>query len=205
MRRIDLKRLLSWLGLSLLRLPVNSATRPAIRTTFVHLAMNVPGVLYEPRAPRHEAHTGVLVMHGADYLSFSACTELSQRGYRVLCANPSGGGLDQDLHDVALGVQYLRAQRGIKHVVLFGHSGGATLMTAYQNIAENGVAVCQSTEKIHKCPDSLAGLPKVDAMVLPDANWGNAEMTLFSVDPAVTDDDTCPLYTPSRGKPLDQR
>lgn len=172
---------------------------PGIKTTFVHLAQGVPGVLYEPVAPGPKSHIGVFVMHASgDYLNFSACTELSRRGYRVLCANNSSsksgafddGILDKALLEAKTAVAYLRNYPGVEKVVLFGHSGGATLMTAYQDIAENGVKVCQGSEKIHKCPDNLAGLPAADGVVLADANWGQAEMVLFSVDPAVVGEDS---------------
>jgi hypothetical protein len=159
-----------------------------IKNTFVHLGNGVPGVLYEPVKPGIKSQIAVLVMHGGDYLSFSACTELSRRGYRVLCANPSGGSQDKNILDAKLAMTYLRKVSGVTKVVLFGHSGGATLMTGYQYIAEGGVKACQGAEKIYKCPDTLAGLPAADGIVLPDSNWGNAEMTLFSVDPAVSNE-----------------
>jgi hypothetical protein len=167
----------------------NAAEDASIKNTFVHLAQGVPGVLYEPVSPGPKSQIAVFVMHGGDYLAFSACTELSRRGYRVFCVNPSGGNLDKTLLEAKLAVNYLRQYPGVRKVVLFGHSGGATPMTAYQDIAENGVKVCQGAEKIHKCPDTLAGLPKADGVVLPDANFGNAEMTVFSIDPAVVRDD----------------
>lgn len=168
----------------------------AARTRFVHLARGAPGVLYEPAVIGAKAETAIFVMHSSvDYLSFSACTELSQRGYRVLCANNStsksgasnDGVLDQVLTEAGAGVAYLRHLQGVKHVVLLGHSGGGTVMSAYQFIAEGGVKACQSAEKIWKCPDSLAGLPPADGVMLIDSNWGLAEMTLFSIDPAVVD------------------
>jgi hypothetical protein len=162
----------------------------SVRTTFVHLAMNVPGVLYEPLTPGPKARIALLVAHGADYLTFSACTELSKRGYRVLCENPSGPNLDRSMQEVKLGVDFLLKQPGVNKVILFGHSGGATIMTAYQDVAENGVKVCQDARKIHKCPNSLEGLTPAAGVVLADPNWGNAEMTLFSVDPAVKDEST---------------
>ena len=180
---------------------------PSVKATFVPLGMGVPGVLYEPVAPGEKSRIGLFVMHaGADYLTFSACTELSKRGYRVLCANNSGGSLDHILLDAKRGVAYLRALAGVKKVVLWGHSGGATVMTAYQVVAENGVKVCQAAEKIAKCSDSLAGLPAADGLVLADSNWGNAEMTLFSIDPAVVRDDSgmdvkpeLDLFNPTNG------
>ena len=101
---------------------------------------------------------------------------------------------------------WLRQQPGVRHVVLLGHSGGGTVMSAYQMIAEGGVPACRSAEKIWKCPDTLANLPPADALMLIDSNWGLAEMTLFSIDPAVTDetrgthlDPALDMYNPANG------
>ena len=175
--------------------------RPApgqeVTTRFVPLARGAPGVLYEPARPGAKAETAVFVMHSSvDYLSFSACTELSQRGYRVLCANNSTGKsgvsndgiLDQVLIEAGAGIAWLRKLPGVKHVVLLGHSGGGTVMSAYQFVAEGGIKACQTADKIWKCPDSLADLPPADGVMLVDSNWGLAAMTLFSIDPAVKDE-----------------
>ncbi|WP_206241732.1 alpha/beta hydrolase family protein [Novosphingobium terrae] len=186
-----------------------------VKTSFVHLAQGVPGVLYEPVNPGTKAAIAVFAMHSAgDYLSFSACTQLAQRGYRVLCANNStgkGGSFDEGslervLLDAKAAVTYLRSLPEVKHVVLMGHSGGATVMSAYQMIAEGGVATCQGAEKIFKCSDALAGLPKADGFMAVDANWGLSTMTLFSIDPAVTDeghalklDPALDLFNPANG------
>ena len=173
--------------------------RPAITRTFVRLANGVPAVLYAPATPSGKSRIAVFAMHSnADYLEFSACTELAGRGYRVLCANNSlgkagtfqEGQLDRIIGEAKLGVEYLRAQPGIQRIVLFGHSGGATLMSAYQMIAERGLASCRGPEKIHQCPDDLAGLPAADGMLLIDSNWGQATMSLLSTDPAVTSEQT---------------
>lgn len=201
--------------LGLLALAPAAAQAPAIRTSFVHLARGVPGVLYEPIKPGVKASIGVFIMHStADYLSFPGCTELARRGYRVLCANnvtgksgvSNDGVLDQVLLDAKAGVAWLRKLPGVKHVVLLGHSGGGTVMSAYQYIAENGVKACQAPEKIWKCPDTLAGLPPADGLMLIDSNWGLAEMTLFSIDPAVVDehsgmtlDPALDMFNPANG------
>jgi pimeloyl-ACP methyl ester carboxylesterase len=169
---------------------------PTIKNTFVHLGNNVPAVLYEPVKAGPKSQIALLVTHGGDYLTFSACTELSRRGYRVLCEDPSGSGLDRTLLETKLGVDYLRAYPGVKKVLLFGHSGGATIVTAYQAVAENGVKFCQDEKKIHKCPANLAGLTPADGLVLPDPNWGNAVMALFSVDPAIVDESTGQILDP---------
>ncbi|GLK43884.1 MULTISPECIES: hypothetical protein [Novosphingobium] len=193
--------------------PVQAA--PAVKTTFVPLARGVPGVLYEPTVPGPKAATAVFAMHSsADYLSFSACTELAQRGYRVLCANNStsksgaanDGMLDQVLVEAKAAVSWLRRQPGVRHVVLLGHSGGGTVMSAYQFIAEGGLGACRSAEKIWKCPGSLADLPPADGVMLIDSNWGLGAMTLFSIDPAVKTEDSgtaldpaLDMYNPANG------
>ena len=171
-----------------------------IKTTFVRLGPGVPGLLYEPATPGPKSAIAVFAMHSeVDYLQFSACAELSKRGYRVLCANNStrkGGGVDSDLNidsillDAKLAVTWLRRYPGVRKVVLLGHSGGGTLMAAYQSIAESGVVACQGPEKIIKCPASLAGLPPADGLMLLDSNYGLGAMMLFSLDPAVSDETT---------------
>jgi hypothetical protein len=154
-------------------------TDAAIRTTFVRLAPGVPGVLYEPSAPGPKSAIAVFAMHsGGDYLTHSSCTELSKRGYRVLCANNStsksggadDGNIDRIVGEMRIALDWLRTVPGVEKVVLFGHSGGATIQTAYQMIAEGGVAACQRAELIAKCPSDLAGLKAADGVVLADAN-----------------------------------
>lgn len=170
-------------------------TDPSIRTTFVRLAAGVPGVLYEPVSLGPKSQIAVFAMHSAaDYTAFSACLELAKRGYRVLCANNSTsksgafdeGGLDRVMLDAKAGVAWLRTVPGVQKIVLWGHSGGATVMTAYQMVAEGGAKACQGREKIWQCSESLAGLPPADGIVLADPNWGLATMSLFSIDPAVS-------------------
>ena len=177
---------------------------PSITRTYVPLGAGTPGVLYEPVKPGDKAHIAVVVMHGADYLTFPACFDLSMRGYRVLCADPAGTGTDASLLSVKLAVNYVRHYPGVDKVVLFGHSGGGVLMSTYQNIAENGVKICQDADKLLKCPDSLANLPPADGIILEDANWGF--MGLLSFDPAVISYDTgmkinpeFDLFSPANG------
>jgi hypothetical protein len=202
-------------SLGLTQSSVSLAQSQTVKASYVALGHGVPGVLYEPSNPGPKSQVALFVMHASgDYLNFSACTELAHRGYRVLCANNSTsksgasdeGALDKVLSEAKLAIVYLKDYPGVKKVILFGHSGGATLMTAYQLIAEGGVKACQGREKIHRCPDGLAGLPAADGVVLADANWGQAEMTLFSIDPAVVREDTgmllnvdLDMYSPKNG------
>jgi hypothetical protein len=170
----------------------SAAHGQGIKTTPVDLGGNVTGILYGPSSPGAKSGIAVFVMHlGADYSRFPACTELSNRGYTVLCARHSVGstanddGIDRKILDASRGVGYLRKSPGIRKVVLFGHSGGGMLMSTYQNVAENGLKACQGPEKIFKCSDSLAGLPPADGVMLVDAHYGDGVVNmLFGMSPS---------------------
>lgn len=181
----------------------------------VMLGAGVVGALYQPAAPSSKAGIGVMVMHAeGDYLQFSACSELSGRGYTVLCANnsfskegqSSSVELERFLLDAKKAVQHLREQPGIQKVVLLGHSGGGAMLAAYQNIAENGLSACQGKEKILPCSNAVDGLPKADGIILLDANYGLSTMTLLSLNPAIMDerqpekrDPALSLFVPENG------
>lgn len=182
-----------------------------ITRSFVRLLRRVPGVLYRADAASARGGIAVLVMHSdEDYLDCPTGAELAGRGFTVLCANvmvKEGLFFSQadKMHAVRAGVEYLRGCPGVDRVILMGHSGGATLMTAYQCIAENGVGVFQGPEKIVPHPD-CGELPPADGIMLFDANWGNAAMQLFSLDPAVADegsghviDPSLDLFSPANG------
>ncbi len=187
---------------------------PTIKATFVYLGNGAPAVLYEPANPGPKAQIAVFAMHSAlDYLRHSSCTELSHRGYRVLCANNANdksGEFNDGIWDRVLltgkaAVSFLRTYPGVKKIVLWGHSGGASVMTAYQSIAEQGVGFCRTEASIWKCPDTLAGLPKADGVILGDPNWGIANDVLTGIDPAVGNDDgmtidpALDMYNPANG------
>jgi hypothetical protein len=178
---------------------VSSSMAQSFKTTFVHLGDGVPGLLYEPVPLGEKAEIGVVAMHvDGDYLSnnpSNPCINLAKRGYRALCANCSNSkgnnkfrsdmDIDKMLLNVKAAMTYLRGYPGIRKIVLFGHSGGGGLMAAYQNIAQNGVSVCQGPEKLVKCPNSLGGMPAADGIMLVDSTLSQATNFLFSVDPAV--------------------
>lgn len=181
------------------------ALDPSIKTTFVHLGNGEPGVLYEPVNPGPKAQIAVLAEHSAlDYLNHSSCTELSKRGYRVFCVNNSNdksrgfndGSLDEVMLETKKAMVYLRNYPGVKKIVLWGHSGGATVMTAYQDTAENGVAACQEAVNIYKCSNSLAGMPPADGVILGDANFGIANDVLTAIDPSINMDNGMKIVNP---------
>jgi dienelactone hydrolase len=193
-------------GLLCLAEPAAAQTAP----TFLTLGP-ADGALYRPdgRAPA----VGVLVMHRtADYLRHPACRELSRRGFLVLCMNTRFTNneamvrFEQIALDVKAGVQYLRAQPGIRKVVLFGHSGGGPTMSFYQAVAENGAAYCKGANKLVQCTDELAGLPPADGIVFADAHPGNPVNVLRGINPSVIDESNPPaLRVDSTLDPFDPK
>ncbi len=170
--------------------------------------MGISAVLYEPVNPDERAHTAVMCIHSdSNYLAFTPCPELAARGFTVMAANTTEPKqpLERKLLELKKCVEYLKNMDGIERVVLLGHSGGATLMSCYQAVAENGCGIFQDEEKIVKMPD-IGELPAADAVMFLDSNWGNGVMTLLSIDPQVTDetstqnfDTSYDLFDPANG------
>ncbi|HEY4031489.1 MAG TPA: alpha/beta fold hydrolase [Caulobacteraceae bacterium] len=170
---------------------------PGVSSAFTRIR-GVDAVISRPTTPNAHSGTAIVIMHDeSDSLQNLQAPRLAAAGYVVLSTNARTGPDPEDhdtnwdnvLADLRTVVTYAKAMPGIGKVVLMGHSSGAPLMAAYQNIAENGVkAACQGPEKIVKCPDSLQGSPKADGVVLLDPIFGVGAVFLGSVDPSVTDE-----------------
>ncbi len=148
------------------------------------------GALYKPDSGP-APHVAVVVIHrSANYLSHPACTELSARGFMVLCINSRYDNNEILLRfepialDVKAGVEFLRKQPGIGKIVLFGHSGGGSTLAFYQAVAENGTAYCQEPKRLSKCDSSLADLPVADGVIFADAHPGEAEQIMRGLNPS---------------------
>ena len=163
---------------------------PAIRDTYVKIGRHLTGILYEPEKLMEKSRIAVVVVHSDDdYSTRPIGGELAKRGFRVFCGAVSDKNdiLDRKLLDIQNIIRFLKALPGVEKVVLMGHSGGATLMTAYQAAAENGVSVFQGDHMLISCSLKEALIP-ADGLMLLDSNWGNGAMTLFSLDPAVMEE-----------------
>lgn len=150
----------------------------------------VPVMLYEPLHPGKKQQIGIVLQHSDDnYFEFPPAMELASRGYTVIVSYFPDHTIPLDEKLVHLGkvVKYLKTYPGIKKVMLLGHSGGATLMSAYQAVAENGNAIFQDENRIISF-DAIVPLEPADAVMFLDANFGNGVMTLLSLDPAVEDE-----------------
>jgi hypothetical protein len=158
---------------------------------YVPLGGAVKGALYKPDAGP-VPHVGILVTHRtSNVLSSLPCTELSRRGFMVLCMNPRFDNNEALVRwetialDVRSGVNFLRRQTGITKVLLLGGSGGGPTMSFYQAVAENGPSYCQGTNKLIQCDNSLAGLPPADGIIFRDAHPGNPANGVRSINPAI--------------------
>jgi hypothetical protein len=88
--------------------------------------------------------------------------------------------------DIRAGVNFIKTQPGITKVVLLGPSGGAPLVTFYQNVAENGTSVCQGPNKLVQCnANTLAGLPRADGIILNDGIPGYGFEALRQINGSV--------------------
>ena len=157
-----------------------------IKYTYFKLG-RTPCMLYEPADAFDRNRIAVISMHSdQDYLSFNAGPELAKRGFTSICANVSSSDLplEKKLLEVKAVCESARQNSGARAVVLLGHSGGATLMSAYQDAAENGVGIFQGDEKIIRCAD-IGPLSPADGVMFLDSNYGNGAMELLSLDPAV--------------------
>ena len=169
---------------------------------FVSLPGGAKALLYKPdnnASPR----VAVLTVHRTgDKFTAQECTELSRRGFAVLCLNTRFVNNEALVEfekiplDVKQGVEYLKKQ-GVAKVILLGHSGGGATTALYQAVAEVGPSYCQGPNKLTPCDNSLAGLPPADGMLLMDAHPSNASNALRAINPAIFNEERPDLVDPA--------
>jgi len=181
------------------------AQTPGVVSPFMKIR-GIDAVISRPAAPGPRSHVAIVIMHDeSDSLDNLEAPRLAAAGYVVLSTNARTGPDPEDhdtnwdnvLTDVRTVVRYARTMPGVTKVVLSGHSSGAPLMGAYQNIAENGVKACNGPEKLSKCPDSFGDFPKADGVILLDPIFGVGLNVLASMDPAITDENRPRVLDPA--------
>ncbi len=154
------------------------------------------GAVYEPQGT---PIAGVVLIHRtANFMTHIACTELSSRGFVVLCMNSRYANNESQVEwdnvavDLKAGVEFMRAREDVSRVYLFGHSGGGAVVAYYQAVAEQGLSYCQNPQRIWPCDERLANLPAADGVILADSQPGQAVTTLRGLNPAVLDESNPP-------------
>ncbi|MDR1060230.1 MAG: alpha/beta hydrolase [Clostridiales bacterium] len=161
------------------------------------------GTLYKPADGVPVSPVAVVT----NYVALMQGMELAKRGYLTLAmpdrqnavANP-----DELFRDISDAVSYMKRYPGVEKAVGLSWSGGCTTLSAYQAIAEHGVAVFKTDGMLIPCSD-IGELTPADGVIFLDSNWGNGAMTLFSLDPAVPETGGLPLdpeldmYNPANG------
>jgi hypothetical protein len=184
--------------LALAVVPAMAQSHPA----FVAFPAGAKALLYKPDN-NPSPQVGVLTVHRTgDKFTALECTELSRRGFAVLCLNTRFENNEASVEfekiplDVRAGVEYLKKQ-GVGKVILLGHSGGGATTTFYQAVAEAGPSYCQGPNKLTPCDSSLAGLPRADGILLLDAHPSNASNALRAINPAVFNEQRPDLVNPA--------
>lgn len=159
-----------------------------VEEQLVQMGFSAQAMYYSPVRENEVSHIGVLLMHcDQNYMALRMGAQLAKQGYRVLACDSEFGEIENKLRILNQAMKFLRSLPTVKKVILMGHSGGATLMTAYQGIAEHGAKIYQGSEKIYATTIDEE-LTAADGIMLIDANYGNGPMTLLSLDPAVVEE-----------------
>lgn len=170
--------------------PVGTSTTNVVLRTADQAATG--GSLYRPATP---TDTVVCVMHPREFM---AChyliPDIVDAGYAAWSQSPRSVGNDLRLehefalHDVAAGLQYLRAA-GFKRIVLLGNSGGAGLYAMYaQQSALPGAQRIARTPGGRPTQLAELDMPLVDGFVLVGPHPGQGALLLNCIDPSVVDE-----------------
>lgn len=190
------------------RRPPESARVEPVKL-FTQDMREVRGLLWTERPSR----VGVLLLHPrVDFTRHYAIPRLLEAGLSVLalssrCVNDDTDAVHEELVlDVAAGVDALRA-RGAERVVLFGNSGGGSLMALFQ-----AQAALAPDARIARTPAGAptmlprAKLTPADALCLVAAHRGQGHVLARAIDPAVVDerdptlsDPTLDMYAEANG------
>ena len=161
---------------------------PGVREELIDMGRDGLAMYYCPEETKPGGAAGVVIMHcDQNYMPMAMGPMLAARGCRVVACEAKEGGILEDKFSVIdRAARFLRSH-GAEHIVLMGHSGGATLMTAYQAVAENGADIFRGPRMIWQCRADGEYLP-ADGIMLIDANYGNGVMALLSLDPAIEEE-----------------
>ncbi|MBL8549441.1 MAG: hypothetical protein JNJ73_05610 [Hyphomonadaceae bacterium] len=129
--------------------------------------------------------------YNVDFTEHYIAPYFASRGYGFLGWNTRYRGvedqflLEQAVIDIGVGMRWLREKAGVERIVIFGNSGGGSLMGAYQAEA---IAPTLQSELSGAGLEALASLPKGDLYVSFNAHQGRPEVLTDWMDASVTDE-----------------
>jgi|GEM_PF-6941594 len=193
--------------------------------TFVPLTYRTPGALYNPlqgtgvtgrgRGGR-KSRVGFVIIHQSfsvltadqigSFTDVSIGEEFAKRGYRAIVADTEETAGSYHVHDllpdIGAAVREMRAQPDVDTVIVVGYSRGASLMSFYQNFAENGPEVAQGDDLLFPAPDDIEPQPAADGILILDGvlgtgpGGGSQPEGLLEIDPRIEDNDPQSLGGP---------
>ncbi len=147
--------------------------------------------LYHHPAGRRPTTAFIATHYNVDFSEHYLAEYLAERGYGFLGWNTRFRGneayflADHALADIGVGVKWLREVAGVERIVLFGNSGGGSLMAAYQSQAvKPSVAAAPGLKVV----DAAMSLPAGDLYVSVASHPGRPEVLTAWMDPSVTDE-----------------
>jgi pimeloyl-ACP methyl ester carboxylesterase len=202
------------LAVCLIGSPLTHAqSAPATTQEIVSLRAEDGAGLYAAyhRPADRQPTVGFLFMHprGGNVTHF-ALKPLAERGFAALgmgSRSMNRTGIHEELVlDVAAGVKFLRS-RGVKTVLLAGHSGGGSLLSFYQSQAEAAPGTRVAHTPAGDPPDlNKYDMPKADGLVTLNAAEGEGLHFTHHLDPSLTDendpfsyDPALDMYSPANG------
>jgi pimeloyl-ACP methyl ester carboxylesterase len=206
----------SALGLAALLATASAFAQQSVESTRQEIvplrAEDGAGLYAAYHAPEgRQPSVGFVFMHprGGNVTHF-ALKPLAERGFAALgmgSRSMNRTGIHEELVlDVAAGVKFLKS-RGVKVVVLAGHSGGGSLMAFYQSQAEAAPGTRVKSTPAGDPPDlNKFDMPKADGLVTLNAAEGEGLHFTHHLDPSVTDesdpfsyDPSLDMYSPANG------
>lgn len=156
----------------------------SIRETYHQLDYFTNAMLWQPVQPGERSQIAIVTMHGGynREMRHSLMIALAKRGFTTINVVPAQYDFPSQMLDFKLAIDFARSLPGVKKVVTMGQSRGASIMSAYQKVAENGAQVFQGSNFRFPFPD-IGPLSPADGLMLLDANYGFMQM--LGINPAL--------------------
>lgn len=172
------------------------------------------GIYWTPKGTPNPRVAFIATHYNVDFSEHYFAPYIASRGYGFLGWNTRFRGaedlfrLEHALIDISVGVDWLIKEAGVETVVIFGNSGGGSLMAAYQAEATKpSLARDRSDPKNER----LSALPKAQFYVSSNAHIGRPEVMTDWMDASVVDEtDPVPTdpsldpFNPENGPPYSE-